>query len=257
LNAGSGSIYSLVSEKVMTAKKTIRDFNRRIIEILAFNKSEQRGVFVLMMILLLLVVARAVSPAWITFEPADYEMFSAEAEAFRKAWQEAADSDSMARQAKYQKYFVSQRGWPGDSLRKGTFPRQPIAMVDINLADTLDLQQLKGVGPGFARRIVAYREKLGGYYHKRQLLEIFGMDSVRYGMMQDQVILTRDSIRKMNINSVLIKELMKHPYFPFPLAKNIIQYRMKHKVFHSLDELKDAAGVSDSLFRRMVVYLRL
>jgi competence ComEA-like helix-hairpin-helix protein len=241
----------------MKAKKTIRDFNRRVIEFLAFNKSEQRGIFVLMIILLLLVVARAVLPVRITFNPGEYERFSVEAEAFSQAWKEASDSDSMARQAKYQRYFVNPKVIPGDSLRKGAWPRQPVVMVDINLADTLDLQQLKGVGPGYARRIVAYREKLGGYYHKRQLLEIFGMDSVRFDMMKDQITLSRDSIRKMNINSVLIKELMRHPYFPFPLAKNIIQYRMKHKVFHSLEELKEAAGVSDSLFRRMVVYLRL
>lgn len=241
----------------MTAKKVIRDFNRRLVEFLAFNKSEQRGVFVLMMILLILVVARAVSPAWITFEPADFEGFSQEAEAFSKAWKAAADSDSLVRQTKYQRYFINTRMVPGDTMRRSAFSRQPVVMVDVNKADTLDLQQLRGVGPGFARRIVAYREKLGGYYHKRQLLEIFGMDSVRFGMMKDQITLTGDSIRKMNLNAVLIKELMRHPYFPFPLAKNIIQYRMKHKVFHSLDELKEAAGVSDSLFRRMVVYLRL
>ncbi len=241
----------------MKAKRVINSFKIRIKEFLTFNKSEQRGIFVLMMILFVLVVARAVAPVWITFEPADFEGFSREAEAFRKSWKAAADSDSLARQTKYQRYFVNNRIVPGDTMRRSAFPRQAVVIVDINLADTLDLQQLKGVGPGFARRIVAYREKLGGYYHKRQLLEIFGMDSIRFGMMKDQITLTMDSIRKMNLNSVLIKELMRHPYFPFPLAKNIIQYRMKHKVFHSLEELKEAAGVSDSLFRRMVVYLRL
>lgn len=241
----------------MTAKRVIRDFKRRSVEFLAFNKSEQRGIFVLMMILLVLVAARAVSPSWITFEPGDFEGFSKEAEAFRKAWKVAADSDSVARQTRYQNSFFNRKTMPDDSMRRSAFPRQPVVMVDINLADTLDLQQIKGIGPGFARRIVAYRDKLGGYYDKRQLLEIFGIDSVRYVLIKGQITLTGDSIRKMNLNSVLIKELMRHPYFPFPLAKKIIQYRMKHKVFHSLDELKEAAGVSDSLFRRMVVYLRL
>ena len=47
-------------------------------------------------------------------------------------------------------------------------------LVDINTADSLDLQQLTGIGPSFSKRIIKYRELLGGYYDIKQVLEVYG-----------------------------------------------------------------------------------
>lgn len=52
--------------------------------------------------------------------------------------------------------------------------------IDLNGADTLTLQQIPGIGPSFARRIVKYRDQLGGYYTVLQLQEIYGMEPDRY-----------------------------------------------------------------------------
>ncbi|WP_455773709.1 ComEA family DNA-binding protein [Porphyromonas asaccharolytica] len=52
--------------------------------------------------------------------------------------------------------------------------------IDLNSADTLTLQQVPGIGPSFARRIVKYRDQLGGYYTVLQLQEIYGMEPDRY-----------------------------------------------------------------------------
>lgn len=52
--------------------------------------------------------------------------------------------------------------------------------IDLNSADTLALQQVPGIGPSFARRIVKYRDLLGGYYTVLQLQEVYGMEPDRY-----------------------------------------------------------------------------
>ena len=52
--------------------------------------------------------------------------------------------------------------------------------IDLNGADTLTLQQVPGIGPSFARRIVKYRDQLGGYYTVLQLQEIYDMEPDRY-----------------------------------------------------------------------------
>ncbi len=52
--------------------------------------------------------------------------------------------------------------------------------IDLNTADTLALQSVPGIGPGFARKIAKYRGLLGGYYVVEQLQEIYGMDRERY-----------------------------------------------------------------------------
>ena len=51
--------------------------------------------------------------------------------------------------------------------------------LNLNQADSLALIEIKGIGPVFAKRIIEYRELLGGYYDKHQLLEVYGLDSLR------------------------------------------------------------------------------
>jgi DNA uptake protein ComE-like DNA-binding protein len=226
-------------------------------EFLTYNRVEQRGILVLCLLLLALILFNAVIPAETFQQPVDFREFSKEVREFEKAWQKAADSDSMARAEKYSRQSYGAASCQRDSGNNFLKMQRPLLMIDLNTADTLDLQQLRGIGPGFARRIVAYRERLRGYSDKRQVLEVFGMDSARYHAIAGYLTTTRDSVHPMNLNTVTIKELMRHPYFPFALAKNIVVYRQKIKAFQSLDELNKVPGISDSLFHRMVVYLRL
>jgi len=48
-------------------------------------------------------------------------------------------------------------------------------VVELNSADTIELTKIKGVGKAFARRIIAYRDLLGGYVRIDQLGEVYGM----------------------------------------------------------------------------------
>ena len=57
---------------------------------------------------------------------------------------------------------------------------KPGATIDLNTADTTLLKRVPGIGSSFARRIVKYRELLGGYYVVEQLQEVYGMDRERY-----------------------------------------------------------------------------
>lgn len=51
--------------------------------------------------------------------------------------------------------------------------RKPL-VVNLNDADTTTLMLIHGIGPTFASRIVRYRDRLGGFTHKEQLLEVYG-----------------------------------------------------------------------------------
>ena len=61
---------------------------------------------------------------------------------------------------------------------------KPLFIVEINAADTFDLQEVKGIGSSYARRISNYRDRLGGFIKKEQLLEVFGIDSAKYVQIQ-------------------------------------------------------------------------
>ena len=80
--------------------------------------------------------------------------------------------------------------------------------IVLNTADTTALKTIPGIGPYFARKIVQYGERLGGYVSVEQLDEIedFPQESKKYLVIQNA------QPRKMNINHLSLNELKRHPY---------------------------------------------
>jgi len=142
-----------------------------------------------------------------------------------------------------------------EAVNTGFIPMNDTLIIEINSADTLDLQQLKGIGPSFAKRIVKYRDMLGGYYSKSQLLEVYGMDSARYEGFKDFVIVNPDSVKKIDINSATIKQLIKHPYIDFYTAKTIVKNRQKAGKYNDVSELKDSSVLPEEPYRKVRPYL--
>ena len=128
-------------------------------------------------------------------------------------------------------------------------------MIELNSADTLDLQQLKGIGPSYARRIVKYRRKLGGYIYKEQLLEVYGMDSTRYAGFAEHIYVNTDSVKKININIASVKDMIRHPYIEFYMAKSIITYKKEIVNYTELEQIKNAKLIYDELFQKIAPYL--
>ena len=129
--------------------------------------------------------------------------------------------------------------------------------ININTADTLDLQQLPGIGPSYSRKIVKYRELLGGYYQKEQLLEVYGMDSTRFNTIRSHIIINEGELFRININTATIKELIKHPYIEFYLAKSIIIYRQENGQFENTGQLLQANIAYEELYRKIKPYLKI
>ena len=57
-------------------------------------------------------------------------------------------------------------------------------VVELNSADTTALKKVPGIGSVFAKRIIKYRELLGGFYSVEQLGEVYGIDEERYKSMK-------------------------------------------------------------------------
>jgi competence protein ComEA len=127
--------------------------------------------------------------------------------------------------------------------------------VELNSADTSDLIKLRGIGPVFSGRIVAYREKLGGFYDKSQLLEVFGIDTNRYFQFAHQVFADTLKLKKMDLNHTTFKDLLRHPYLEYYLVKSIFNYKDAVGAFRSVDELRQIDMVYDQLFEKIKPYL--
>lgn len=136
-----------------------------------------------------------------------------------------------------------------------TYAKKEAVIVAINAADTLDLNNIKGVGPAFARRIVKYRERLGGFYSKEQLFEIFGVDTAKYNEIKDQIRVDVEGIVKLHINTMEFDDLKRHPYLTFKQMNAIIQYRKQHGPYKSITDLSKVLILKPETIQKIAPYL--
>lgn len=106
--------------------------------------------------------------------------------------------------------------------------------ITLNSADTNQLKRVPGIGSWFAKAIVRYGERLGGYASVEQLTEIedFPKESLKYFTVGDT------DIQQININKLSLNQLKRHPYINFYQAKAIIDYRRLYGKIKNLDDLK-------------------
>lgn len=129
--------------------------------------------------------------------------------------------------------------------------------VDINVADSIQLEELKGIGPTLASRIVRYRDKLGGFVNDEQLREVYGVNDTLFRLIREQVIVKDNNIRSVFLNSDSFPVLAAHPYIGRKLAGMILNYRKQHKRFESADELRNLPLLTDEIFRKLAPYLKV
>lgn len=103
-------------------------------------------------------------------------------------------------------------------------------VIDLNRADTTELKKIPGIGSGIARRIVGYRQRLGGFYSITQLAEIH-LDADR---LQPWFSINTQAIRLLNLNRAGIEQLRAHPYINFYQAKAFVEYRKKRGKLQNL-----------------------
>ena len=128
-------------------------------------------------------------------------------------------------------------------------------IIELNSADSAKITGLKGIGPSFARRIVNYRNRLGGFINKEQLKEVFGMDDDRYAEMQAQVSVDPSQIKKIHINKVDLDGLKHFPYLTFKQINAIVQFREQHGDYASLNDLRNIAILNNEILRKIGPYI--
>ncbi|MFB9842729.1 ComEA family DNA-binding protein [Mucilaginibacter ginsenosidivorans] len=143
----------------------------------------------------------------------------------------------------------------GDNKIKAYKKAAPGTVIELNAADTTKLTQLNGIGASFARRIVAYRERLGGFDNKEQLKEVFGVDSEKYAGFQAQVTVDASLIKKIRINKITFDGLKWFPYLSFKQMNAIIQFREQHGEYQSIDDMRNVAILNDEILKKIKPYI--
>ena len=132
---------------------------------------------------------------------------------------------------------------------------QPGEIIEINSADSVRLTKVRGVGPGFAKRIYRYKERLGGFYSKTQLKDVYGIDSVKFAEIEPGVSVDPTLVRKININNISFNQLRLFPYLNYKQGNAIIEYRNQHGSYASISDMKNIAILDDVILRKIEPYL--
>lgn len=146
-----------------------------------------------------------------------------------------------------------------DSLRRDTMPRyvslKRDTVVELNSADTTDLMKLRGIGTWTARKIVRYREQLGGYHSIEQLYEIEGISHEMLDTTTAHMRIEPELIRRISVNRCSIRQLSRHPYLRFEQAKAIYELRRNKIQLTSAEDLQQLPELSEKDLLRLTPYL--
>jgi DNA uptake protein ComE-like DNA-binding protein len=133
----------------------------------------------------------------------------------------------------------------------------PVFTVDINGGDPAQWAELPGVGKALAERIVGYGEQLGGYRERSQLLEVFGMDSIRYQRLATRVVMGGAKVVTLKVNEAPEAMLAKHPYIGKAGARRLVRFRETVKLFEKASEVQRVLLIPDAEMRKLAPYLEI
>ena len=142
-----------------------------------------------------------------------------------------------------------------NSYRHTLPKKRKIFIIELNTSDTIDLKELPRIGSVFAKRIVKYRNLLGGFCKKEQLLEVYGLNDEIYEAISPYIMIDTGFITKININTATLQDLKHHPYLDYYQAKAIVKYRNIGNTFVSIDDLKNITLIDDITFEKIEPYL--
>ena len=123
--------------------------------------------------------------------------------------------------------------------------------VSLAIADTTQLKTVPGIGSYFARKIVDYRQQLGGFVSIDQLDEIEGFPLKAKAYLRLDTI----TVKRLNLNKLSVSELRRHPYLNYYQARAIVDYRRLHGKLKSLDELRLLRDFPSEALQRLEPYV--
>ena len=123
--------------------------------------------------------------------------------------------------------------------------------VNLNTADSTQLQRIPGIGPYYANKIIRYRNRLGGFVSISQIKEIQGLPSD----IEKWLSFSKTNINKLNINHLTFGQLLRHPYLNYEQVVAIFNYRKVYGTIHSLNDLENYSAFKPSDFTRLYPYI--
>jgi len=135
-----------------------------------------------------------------------------------------------------------------------SFNKASSVKIDINNSTIEDWKQLTGIGEITAKRIVNFRDKLGGFISIDQLKTTYNLADSVIDKVAHQLVLSPIS-SKILINTVAAEDLKLHPYIKKKQAYLIVNYRTNHGKYVRLSDLEKVKALTPDFIERIAPYL--
>ena len=126
-------------------------------------------------------------------------------------------------------------------------------LLDINTATDADLRAI-GLTADEVSRVIDFREKVGYYFANWQIEDALSNKKRANELKSNFYVCASVEIRKININTVSLDNLEKHPYFSAQQAVAVIKLRETQKI-NSIEDLKKTNLFTDKELKRIGNYL--
>jgi len=186
-------------------------------EMLSYSRREKNGIIVLIVFVILIGSINLALPFLLNKPPIQVEslhidwgeLHEGQVDSSEKKTSQFGESSEFEISASENKFDDYKKQFETPSYtRKEAFN----GIIEINTADTTELMQLKGVGAFFAKKIIKYRDRLGGFFTISQIKEIYNFPVELADQIAPQLSFNQAFIQKININTVVDTILDNHPY---------------------------------------------
>jgi len=144
---------------------------------------------------------------------------------------------------------------PKDSIKSASPTKIKNMVVELNSADTTELLKVYGIGRGYAKAIVRFRQQTGGFVSVEQLRELYGMSEESYTKISPSCRINPELVRKIQVNSASIERLNAHPYLNFYESKALYEYRRRKGKLKSANDLLSIPELKPETIRKIQPYL--
>ena len=140
---------------------------------------------------------------------------------------------------------------------KATFVKEATAAqtIELNVATAEQLMSLNGIGTGYSKRILNFRDALGGFISVDQLKEVYGLPDSTFQQLKDKFTVNVTLVKQINVNIADEATLAKMPYIGRKMAPNIIKLRKDMGSFKEMEQLRQVPLINEEKYRKIAPYL--
>lgn len=129
-----------------------------------------------------------------------------------------------------------------------------VKILDLNEVTLEALVEIRGIGEGTAKKLINYREKLGGFSSIKQVEEIYGLWENAKPIIYENLIVNPEKIQKRNLRTMEVKELAQHPYLTWNESKVIISFLKQHPEIRQIEALNQIHILDSEKINKILPY---